>query len=212
VLPDSSNGFLSCLGDGLKERNRYLGSWALVAKIAADSGLLAHVRAYETNTEVVQKARLNWSVLEREGTVRGLANFAEANGFEAPEVRISSGQQLSRAFDLIFVDPPYLGGGDWSEVAEFGKHLNAIDRPFLIWYPFFWPTKPDVLISKLGLVSYEMHWADCGPRPSQNFKGCGVVPGGDLANLFRRLAKKLGAFCCNLGFRLVTRTPDRPIN
>ena len=44
-----------------------------------------------------------------------------------------------------------------------------------VWYPIYWPTKPQELIDDTGMIGHELLWAEFGDKPSQNPKGCGFA-------------------------------------
>ncbi|MBT4052869.1 MAG: 23S rRNA (adenine(2030)-N(6))-methyltransferase RlmJ [Bacteroidetes Order II. Incertae sedis bacterium] len=205
ILPNKSNHFLSSLNTGLSEGTRYFGSWALAAKILTELGIEVSVKGYDIDPAVIRVARQNWSDLNESDVVNGTAEFVQGNGYDCDAFTSKGSGGSAEVFDLVFVDPPYSGGGDWSQVEEIGRQLIERGSPFLIWYPFFWATKPDHLTSRLGLPSYEMHWSKCGPKPSQNLKGCGVIAGGSVDNYFRSMPGKLGEFCNELGLEFSIR-------
>ena len=110
--------------------------------------------------------------------------------------------------DFVFLDPPY-NSKDWRRVGEVCRTLAARKLKFAAWYPFCWPTRPTKLLSDATRCrGWEVAWAACGPKPSQNLKGCGVLVPDDLsAFLPKKIEDDLRKFAACIGWEFSIRRP-----
>jgi 23S rRNA A2030 N6-methylase RlmJ len=128
--------------------------------------------------------------------------FEQADGFS----RMPHASQA----DLIFIDPPYHPNADldWKAVGTACNKLNKDCSSFLAWYPIYWETKPQHLVDMTGCSSWEVRWAQDGPKPSQNLKGCGMLASADLSQISIQAGLPTLASC--LGGRFQVRRPGVP--
>ncbi len=109
----------------------------------------------------------------------------------------------------IFFDPPFTQSKrDWKCLKNSCRKLQRERRTFAAWYPFYWPTKPRELSRHTQCEAWEVHWAECGPKPSQNIKGCGMLVSDDLASILQEREAELRAFADCLGWRLIPNRPE----
>jgi 23S rRNA (adenine2030-N6)-methyltransferase len=112
---------------------------------------------------------------------------------------------LERA-DLVFLDPPFYpdADADWRKLAETCLILAERDVPFVAWYPFYWHTRPQWLVDTTRCQAWEVAWAPCGPKPSQNLKGCGMLgsPSIVLALQHDRQELQRVSYCLGSEFRV----------
>lgn len=104
------------------------------------------------------------------------------NGFELPS-RVPN-------VDLLLVDPPYgADSTDWDEVVRMLPELQRA-ASFLVWYPIANKRfKPDDLIRRMSMPSFEIHWLPM--NPGGNLKGCGVIVGGQDPIFLDQLHRQL---------------------
>jgi len=127
--------------------------------------------------------------------------FTQSDGFEAAS-------RLEEC-DLVLLDPPYspVAKADWTALARVCSRLSRRDIPYLAWYPFFWPGRPQRLVNDTGQRGWEVHWAKCGSKPSQNLKGCGMLFSEPLRALMENARPELQAVASRLDAELYERTP-----
>lgn len=127
--------------------------------------------------------------------------FTHSDGFEAA----SQWEEC----DLAFIDPPYSpdAEADWNALARVCARLTDRDIPYLAWYPFFWPTRPQKLVDDTVQRGWEVHWARCGPKPSQNLKGCGMLVSEPLLALMENARPALQAVASRINSELIERAP-----
>lgn len=108
--------------------------------------------------------------------------------------------------DLTFLDPPFSPNAardrDWNSLAETCKKLKCQDQSFAAWYPFFWPTKPLKLLERTQCEAWQVLWSDCGAKPSQDLKGCGVLLSDNLAKLVKGRNRELAELAGSMGWEL----------
>jgi hypothetical protein len=111
--------------------------------------------------------------------------------------------------DLVFLDPPFHpdAEGDWRRLAGTCLWLAEREVPFVAWYPFYWPTRPQWLVDTTRCEAWEVAWAPCGPKPSQNLKGCGMLVSTQVVSALRRGEEELKRVSACLGSEFRVRYP-----
>lgn len=109
--------------------------------------------------------------------------------------------------DIVFLDPPYSPNADtdWQALAQACVKLRQREVPFLAWYPLYWPTRPQRLVDATAEVAWEVTWAPCGKKPSQNLKGCGVLVSRPLVPLIESARAELEHIATLIGGKIVLR-------
>ena len=127
--------------------------------------------------------------------------FRQADGYAAAA-------KLDRA-DLVFLDPPYHPNAvkDWERLGRTCRALASQRVAFAAWYPFFWPTRPQKLVDFTECEAWEVAWAPCGSRQSQNLKGCGMLVSHELAVHLRRIEEDIRAVAACMNSDMSTRRP-----
>jgi 23S rRNA A2030 N6-methylase RlmJ len=157
----------------VKDR-RYPAGWWFVANQLASRTSNVTVDLTDTSEAVADQYRDSRSIAPTRDVV---VRFDQADGFS----RI---QEDIRA-DLVFIDPPFHpdADADWEALGKACNKLLRQSISFLVWYPIYWCTKPQRLSDTTGCRSWETTWAEFGPKPSQNLKGCGMLASPDLSTL-----------------------------
>ena len=108
--------------------------------------------------------------------------------------------------DLVFLDPPFhpSADADWQKLAASCRSLAERGVPFVAWYPFFWPTRPQRFADITRCEAWEITWASCGAKPSQNLKGCGMLASPQLVPALESAAQELKrvSFCLDSAIRV----------
>ena len=106
--------------------------------------------------------------------------------------------------DLIFLDPPFSPNADrdWNSLTETCKELKCQNQSFAAWYPFFWHTKPRELLERTQCEAWQISWSHCGPKPSQNLKGCGLLLSDSLATLVKKQEQALKEIAGCMGWKV----------
>ena len=111
--------------------------------------------------------------------------------------------------DLVFLDPPFHpdAKSDWRLLAHVCTSLSSRHTDFVAWYPFYWHTKPQELSNRTKALAWEVHWASCGPKPSQNLKGCGMLVSNNLVSIMQNLQTELTRMAGCMQSELFIRQP-----
>ncbi len=130
------------------------------------------------------------------------AQFMQSDGFAAA--------QEAREGDIVFLDPPFSPNpkADWNKIAQTCEQLVGRGIPFMVWYPFYWHTHPMKLVNRTQQIGWEVHWSECGPKPSQNLKGCGMLVSDTLRPLLEQARVELTSIARLLRGNLRERVPD----
>ena len=126
--------------------------------------------------------------------------FQQKDGYFAAE------QLDASDADFVFLDPPY-HPRDWRRLGEVCRTLAEHELTFAAWYPFFWPTRPRELSGSTRCTRWEVTWADCGSKPRQNLKGCGMLVSDTLSELLPDIEGSLSAFAARLDWKFSIRHP-----
>lgn len=112
--------------------------------------------------------------------------------------------------DLVFIDPPYHldAEADWKALETAGRRLRQRGISFLA-CPFYWHSKPRRLVDTTLETAWEVTWAPCGNKPSQNLKGCGVLVSESLLPLMESARTELVSIACRINETgiITIRTP-----
>lgn len=189
---------------------RYPAGWVLASGRLAERIPCVHVRLFDS-CERVANAYKQIGELDRlkMNLPRNITyNFQQANGYDLPlDIQMPA---------LVFLDPPFSPKAelDWRKLAVSCRVLVQRGIPFMAWYPFYWPSNPQKLIDNTGCSAWEVQWAKCGPKHSQNLKGCGLLVSSDLAKLLQRMNVGLKALAnqCLSGRLLIRRPTGRGID
>ena len=167
----------------------YPGSWHLVGSYLHELGIPFELHLAEKNQMI--KERLD-AVVPSLPFSSHVSSYCQ-NGFELPS-------RLPRA-DLVLVDPPYgADSTDWDEIVRTLPVLQRVASAFLIWYPITNKRfKPDDLIRRMSLPSYEIHWSTM--NPGGNLKGCGVIGGGQAGTILKQIRPQLHSLARLLPWR-----------
>ena len=126
-------------------------------------------------------------------------SFSRDDGFRRVE-------DLSEA-DLVVLDPPFSpdAAADWKRIAVASRQLVKRQIKFLAWYPLFSVSNPKRLVDATDCSGWEVIWAQFGPKPSQNLKGCGILASPELVETFQRSRNSLKSLASCLGGNLNVR-------
>ena len=157
----------------VKER-RYPAGWWFVANQLASRVSDLTVDLTDTAETVAEQYREIHAIIPAPNVA---VQFNHADGF----ARIQTGIKA----DLVFIDPPFHpdADADWKALGKACNRLLRQDISFLVWYPLYWHTKPQVLSDTTGCRAWEIIWSEFGAKPSQNLKGCGMLASPDLSGL-----------------------------
>ena len=178
---------------------KYPSSWMVVANMLAKRFKRVQISLFDNSEEVAcHYSDEDLCNLNKRGYVP-----------ENVEVKFCKDDGFSRAVDkndkdLIFLDPPFSpdANKDWTSLKEACIELKYQDQSFAAWYPFFWHTKPRELLERTQCEAWQSSWSDCGPKPSQNLKGCGVLLSDNLATLVKDREQELAELADSMGWRL----------
>ncbi len=178
-------------------RKQYPASWIFVAKRLARRFARVEVSLFDRADDVA--AQYPPPTTEIPSNVRLI--FRQADGY-AEAARLDSA-------DLVFLDPPYHpdSARDWRQLRQACLSLQSRGVAFAAWYPFFWPTRPQELVDTTGCVAWEVTWATCGSKPSQNLKGCGMLVSSGLAVHLARIERGIRSVGAGMGAEMVVRRP-----
>jgi len=149
-------------------------SWVFFANRVANRVAAASLTLADTANDVA-------NAFEQSGAATVPDNvriaFCQSDGFDL----VASAEDPT----LVFVDPPYKDKRDWRRLIETCSDLRNRAIPFLAWYPYFWHSQPDRIIRVTRCDAWEVLWATCGAKPSQNLKGCGMLVSDDISVVLR---------------------------
>ena len=179
---------------------RYPAGWRFAADRLARRFEHVEVKLFDDSDDVAERYR-------RPSDLRVPSNvgvkFQRQDGY-------SAARRLEAAdADFVFLDPPYHpdSSKDWRRVGEVCRTLAERKLKFAAWYPFYWPTRPAELSDSTRCTGWEVAWAACGPKPSQNLKGCGVLVSDDLSALLSNIEDDLRKFAACIGWEFSIRRP-----
>lgn len=178
-------------------RQEYPASWVLVANRLASRARAVSVELADTSDEVAKA--------HQQRTASALASnvcvgFSQSDGFE---LAISIDDP-----DLVFLDPPFRDRErEWQLLAETCMHLRDKGTPFLAWYPYSWHRFPNWLVETTKCQTWEVLWAKCGAKPSQNLKGCGMLVSDTVSDALHKARSVLEPLTACLGWDLRIRRP-----
>jgi len=177
---------------------RYPAGWVFAAERLAKRCNQVEIRLFDTSDDVARQYRRKLKLVPPNVNWR----FTKADG-------IGYVRRVSSA-DLVFLDPPFHPDAnvDWSRLTECCRDLVVAGVPFVAWYPFYWPTKPQQLVDATGCDAWEVAWTACGRKPSQNLKGCGMLVSAQLAALLPGIEKQLVWVAQSLVSDLIVRSPS----
>jgi 23S rRNA A2030 N6-methylase RlmJ len=144
---------------------QYLGSWLLIASLMKHRSIPFQLHACDISDEV---ANIFDRTVQRFGHA-GRCWHASVDGYEYAT--------KGSPFDIVLLDPPYHPDAekDWNSLRRTIRAISSSCATVAVWYPIYWPTKPQELIDSTGMVGHELLWAEFGDKPSQNPKGCGFA-------------------------------------
>lgn len=186
-------------GEWLRTR-QYPAGWAFAADRLARRFEHVEVKLFDTSDHVAERYR-------RQSDLRVPSNvsvkFQQQDGYCAAR-RLEAADA-----DFVFLDPPYSpdSSKDWRLVGEVCRTLAERKLKFAVWYPFYWPTRPAKLSNSTRCTGWEVAWATCGPKPSQNIKGCGVLVSDDLSALLPNIEDALHKFAACIDGKFSIRRP-----
>ncbi len=181
------------------ERKRYPASWVFVADRLSRRFRQIQIELFDVSDHVTAQygalpdvqvpSNVQWS-------------FRQADGY-AEVARLGSA-------DLVFLDPPYSPDAekDWRRLRQACQTLTSRRIAFAAWYPFYWPTRPAKLRDSTACESWEVTWAPCGRRHSQNLKGCGMLVSPGLAALLPRITEDVRAVATCMNWTWSRRRPS----
>ena len=176
-------------------RTEYPASWVLVANRLAGRAMTVDVRLADISKDVAQAYEVSKALPVAEN-VR--ISFTESDGF-ALAINVDSPS-------LVFLDPPFRDRErEWQLLAGTCMYLAEHGIPFLAWYPYSWPTFPDWIVETTKCETWEVLWAKCGAKPSQNLKGCGMLASGSVSALLHQAQSALKPLPACLGWELRVR-------
>lgn len=178
---------------------RYPASWVLVAHRLARRFQRVEIDLFDSSSHVTAQYGALGGDLHIPINVRW--RFQEADGY-VEAARLTSA-------DLVFLDPPYSPNAqeDWRRLRHVCRTLMSRRIAFAAWYPFYWPTWPEKLRDSTTCEAWEVTWAPCGPKPSQNPKGCGMLVSPDLAPLLPRINTDIQAVASCMSWTMSIRRP-----
>jgi len=202
ISKDNSNDFeyLSIAQEWLKTE-QYPAGWVFMAHQLTKRFEKVEMYLFDTNNKVAAE-------YPPTGDPRipsmALTQFRQEDGYVAVE-------KLTKS-DLVFLDPPFHpdAKSDWLSLAHVCSSLRSRNIDFVVWYPFYWHTRPQDLSNKTKGLAWEVHWASCGLKPSQNLKGCGMLVSDGLISTMRALQTKLTRMADCMQAELVIRQPVEP--
>ncbi len=191
------SAYRSAVGPGIR-RNEYPASWVFVANRFAARAEAVDVELADTS-DVVELACNPGRALPVSQNVR--VTFRKSDGFDLA-IAVASPT-------LVFLDPPFSPNRelDWRRLAGTCMHLTEQGVPFLAWYPYSWPTLPNWIVDTTKCATWEVLWAQCGAKLSQNLKGCGMLASGTVAPLLHSLDAVLRPLPVCLGWEFRVRKP-----
>ncbi len=198
VLPPiaslGNHPYLQVLSKDVGVGKDYPGSWALVAQHLRTLAIPYKLNLYDTSNAVATSIAQDYSSAFADDM-----EFLQSDGFSAVE---ASDQQ-----NLVLIDPPYTpdADADWRACHAAARSLNGRNIPYLIWYPVFFPTKPQELVDAAGWPGFEVSWAHIGSKPSQNMMGCGVIAAFTCAKILASITGALEAIAGALRGRFEIR-------
>jgi 23S rRNA A2030 N6-methylase RlmJ len=179
--------------------NKYPAAWVFIVSILAKRFTRVHAALFDTADQVAGKYPPTSSLGIPSNVV---VEFTHADGFAAA-------QRVCKA-DLIFIDPPFYpdAEADWKASTAVCQELAQRGLPFVVWYPFYWPTKPQHFVSATGCAAWEVSWTPRGSKPSQNLKGCGMLISNTLAPFFRGVETELRRVSRCVKWEFLVRNPS----
>lgn len=183
-------------------RSLYPASWVFVAERLVGRFEQVEVVLFDHADDVAAQYPPAWDAGVSASVRRIRPDFRKADGYEAVE-------GLS-GVDLVFLDPPYHPDArrDWRRLRQACRVLLSRCIPFVAWYPFYWHSQPQRLSDGTNCEAWEIRWFKCGPRPSQNLKGCGMLVSKDLAALRPQVMQSTSAVVAGIGASRFRRKPD----
>lgn len=181
------------------QRWRYPAGWQFAAAVLQARSAELEVELYDQSPEVAAK----YPPQDGDGLWPGPPRFALGDGY------VAVGDLPRGSAHLVFLDPPFSPNAskDWKALSEACKGLLRRDIPFLAWYPFYWPTRPQWLVDETGQSAWEVAWARCGEKRSQNMKGCGMLASPAVAELLKSAEGELRKIALLLEADLTLRQP-----
>ena len=192
-----SHPYFATYGKRVDPGTIYFASWLLVALHLQREGRHFQMSVYDTSPEVkIHMQELGLGASRNPGIC-----YQSVDGYEF----LHSADLDS--IDLVLLDPPYypLAKADWRAARSTVPRLNSSGVSYLIWYPVYWPTNPDSLVTAAGAPGFEIHWRPMGPKASQVQKGCGVLAGGDSEEILNSHVEQLSDLAAALGGELSIR-------
>lgn len=178
-------------------RKEYPASWVMVANRLAGRVNNVTVDLADTSDEVAEAYRQRSASILADN-VR--VNFHQSDGFE---LAISADR-----LDLVFLDPPFSDRErEWQRLAGTCIRLRDQGIAFLAWYPYSWHTFPNWIVDSTKCETWEVLWAQCGAKPSQNLKGCGMLVSEGLSAALHKARSMLDPLPACLGWDLRIRQP-----
>ena len=179
-------------------RQRYPASWVFVADRLARRFQRVEIDLYDSSDQVTAQYGARGD-LRIPDNVR--LNFRQADGYAEAA--------LLKSADLVFLDPPYspVAQKDWRRLGHACRTLLSRRISFAAWYPLYWPTRPEKLRDSTTCEAWEVAWAPCGSRPSQNSKGCGMLVSTRIAALLPSINEELRAVATCMNWKMSIRKP-----
>lgn len=177
---------------------QYPSGWIFMASQLAERFARVEVKLFDTSDGVASKYPPATDVRIPNNII---TEFSQKDGYMAVEKLVEP--------NFVFLDPPYRPNAkaDWRSLARVCSVLGARHIDFAAWYPFYWPTKPRELSNRTNNFAWEVHWASCGPKPSQNLKGCGMLVSNNLVSIMDNLQVKLNRMASCMQSKLIIRQP-----
>lgn len=180
-------------------RHEYPASWVLVASQFAGRAKSVRLNLADTSDEVALAWQQGNASLLPEN-VR--MEFEQSDGFELA-IRVERPT-------LVFLDPPFADRErEWQLLAGTCMHLRDKGVPFCAWYPYSWHTFPDWIVETTRCETWEVLWAQCGSKPSQNLKGCGMLVSDEVSSWMRTVRSSIAHLPTCLGWELRIRRPTK---
>lgn len=160
------------------EKAQYPASWVLVSEVLSERFETVRVSLFDIAESVAVRYEDAGSISR---SLQVHLEFRKEDGYLAAK-------RLDHA-ELVFLDPPYSPNAEkhWRKLILACRTLSRKCIPFVAWYPYYWPTKPQKLLECTGCGALEIKWSQCGDRPSQNLKGCGML-----------ISPELSLYVCNM--------------